>query len=435
MSLVLREVKGGKPIPCIRFRYPVIENGAPVRDAKGQPVRKSCMRDIPPGMTRTEARIWEARLKATAKRYGDPDVACDADGFRIPPPPPKPPPPVTLRAIAVKMLDSLYWTQLKPATRADWGRYIRDNILPYFGDESAVAWHADGDRWGELERLLLEELDFSEHQCRNAILGVRAILRFGWESRPQLIPRMLTPKAPTVPPIEYSIPTAAVIGSVIAHAGLASKYPEQKRLAIMLGAYSGARKGEMRGAKKEHFDLDRPIGSGLWHIQANLWHGETITPKSGKTRIVTLHADLHRALIDWFQRSPCEYVLSTDGGPVSMTWINSALNDACDLAGVPRFRVHYLRHFAITMWVECGVNLVVVQEWAGHADIKTTRRYIHIAQKHKELAMAQVPSILIASPPLDNGPPPTMLLPDLDVAPSVPTEPSQTHLSLVPRAA
>lgn len=41
-------------------------------------------------------------------------------------------------------------------------------------------------------------------------------------------------------------------------------------------------------------------------------------------------------------------------------------------------RFHDLRHTALSQLVEAGINLKVVQSIAGHADIKTTTKYVHL---------------------------------------------------------
>ncbi len=48
---------------------------------------------------------------------------------------------------------------------------------------------------------------------------------------------------------------------------------------------------------------------------------------------------------------------------------------------VPKIRFHDLRHTAITLMVLKDINIVKVQKIAGHKNIKTTLRYIHVASK------------------------------------------------------
>ena len=47
-------------------------------------------------------------------------------------------------------------------------------------------------------------------------------------------------------------------------------------------------------------------------------------------------------------------------------------------AGVEKIRFHDLRHTAITMMVDQGINITIVQEIAGHKDLQTTLKYLHL---------------------------------------------------------
>lgn len=51
---------------------------------------------------------------------------------------------------------------------------------------------------------------------------------------------------------------------------------------------------------------------------------------------------------------------------------------------------HILRHSSVTELVELGVNLRTVQEICGHASIRTTQRYAHVAAKDRKAAMAKL---------------------------------------------
>ena len=50
-----------------------------------------------------------------------------------------------------------------------------------------------------------------------------------------------------------------------------------------------------------------------------------------------------------------------------------------DEAGIRRVRVHDGRHTAGTLLIEQGVHVRAVQEILGHADVRTTQRYTHVA--------------------------------------------------------
>jgi integrase len=48
---------------------------------------------------------------------------------------------------------------------------------------------------------------------------------------------------------------------------------------------------------------------------------------------------------------------------------------------------HDLRHTFGTLCAANGIDVVRIQTWMGHADLATTRRYMHYAPKHNEAAL------------------------------------------------
>ena len=52
-------------------------------------------------------------------------------------------------------------------------------------------------------------------------------------------------------------------------------------------------------------------------------------------------------------------------------------------AGLPRIRIHDMRHSFISNLVAAGVDLHTVKELAGHRDIQTTVKYSHLAPGQK----------------------------------------------------
>lgn len=62
--------------------------------------------------------------------------------------------------------------------------------------------------------------------------------------------------------------------------------------------------------------------------------------------------------------------------------LQKAVKVAVDRAGIPkRVSCHTFRHCFATHMLENGVNIRVVQELMGHADVKTTEIYIHVMEK------------------------------------------------------
>lgn len=69
----------------------------------------------------------------------------------------------------------------------------------------------------------------------------------------------------------------------------------------------------------------------------------------------------------------------TTGGPLDAAYMHRTHQAICDLADVRKIRFHDLRHSAATLLLEQGVELVVVKDLLGHAQIQTTADiYTHV---------------------------------------------------------
>jgi integrase len=72
----------------------------------------------------------------------------------------------------------------------------------------------------------------------------------------------------------------------------------------------------------------------------------------------------------------------------AMTDLHHAHERALKLSGIePRFRIYDLRHTYGTRAIESGMNPLTLMKLMGHADLKTTQRYVHLSKQH--LAEAQ----------------------------------------------
>lgn len=69
--------------------------------------------------------------------------------------------------------------------------------------------------------------------------------------------------------------------------------------------------------------------------------------------------------------------LSRLGGPLTRLEVWKRLDEYGDKVGI-HFSVHSLRHSAATHILQNGANLVAVQSFLGHSDLKTTEIYTHL---------------------------------------------------------
>jgi hypothetical protein len=107
------------------------------------------------------------------------------------------------------------------------------------------------------------------------------------------------------------------------------------------------------------------------------------TPKSGKVRAVPLAPDVASALAQLGRRANWigedDLVFASEVGThLDGSALRRRYKAALDRAALRSLRFHDLRHtFGTRMIAKADIRRV--QEWMGHADIRTTMRYLHYA--------------------------------------------------------
>jgi integrase len=148
---------------------------------------------------------------------------------------------------------------------------------------------------------------------------------------------------------------------------------------VLLAMNTGLRRGEL-------FNLrwgDVNLGTQTLTVQGD-------TSKSGQTRHIPLNDEALSVLTAWHQQTGGVGYLfpAADGG--RLTSIKRSWSTLLTSAGITHFRFHDLRHHFASQLVMAGVDLNTVRELLGHADIKMTLRYAHLAPEHKAAAVAQL---------------------------------------------
>ena len=143
--------------------------------------------------------------------------------------------------------------------------------------------------------------------------------------------------------------------------------------AVLLAMNTGLRRGELLSLRWTDVNLEGRILT----IQAE--HA-----KSGKQRHVPLNSEATDVLTRWASQR-------TDDGLVFIPDdIKTAWTKLLVRANVNGFRFHDLRHHFASKLVTKGVDLNTVRELLGHADIKMTLRYAHLAPEHLAAAVAKL---------------------------------------------
>jgi len=145
---------------------------------------------------------------------------------------------------------------------------------------------------------------------------------------------------------------------------------------VLLSLNTGMRRGEVFNLRWQEVNLAGKVltvaGEGA---------------KTSETRHIPLNAEALATLKAWKEQgSGTGYVFQgSEGKP--MTDVKTAWLELLKNAGIVGFRWHDMRHDFASRLVMAGVPLNTVRDLLGHADIKMTLRYAHLAPDSKAAAV------------------------------------------------
>jgi integrase len=149
---------------------------------------------------------------------------------------------------------------------------------------------------------------------------------------------------------------------------------------ILLSLNTGLRRGEL-------FNLD-------WkdiNFEQRLLTVRGGQAKSGKTRHLPLNRSALNVLTSWKQQNLNNkgfIFVGKNGGRFDN--VNKSWRELLRQANIKSFRWHDLRHTFASWLVMQSVDLNTVRELLGHADLKMTLRYAHLAPEHKAKAIGKL---------------------------------------------
>lgn len=185
--------------------------------------------------------------------------------------------------------------------------------------------------------------------------------------------------------------------------------PDRLFAALVLLMVLGLRRSEVLGLRWSDVDLERGelrIRQGLHYVGGTL---QFLPPKTQRSRRnVPLPGLCAAALVEHRRLQEVERArslhpwsdsglvfVSAAGTPVDPTNFSHGFGRWCDLAGVPRVRLHDLRHTCVSMLLYLGVPPRVVMEIVGHSALEMTMNvYGHVNMDEQRGALDRLNGLL-----------------------------------------
>lgn len=275
----------------------------------------------------------------------------------------------------------------KPSSHKTITGAINGHIIPVFGklrlDE------VDFDKVETWRVRLINEEEFEPNTIARLLSQFRAMLAYARK-------KGIIAAVPEWPTQATPLPRPTFLSFEQTDRLIAAAEPTDPWKAMVIVAVrTGLRHGELTGLRWEDVDLD----GGKLSVVQNLVDGVFGTPKSGKGREVPLSNDAIRALRSVYKSRRSEFVFSSKtGNPLTHQWTDRALRLICRHAELTPIGWHKLRHTFASHLAIRGVSLSAIRELLGHANIKMTLRYAHLAPEVRREAV-----LLLDEPPPSKG--------------------------------
>jgi integrase len=144
---------------------------------------------------------------------------------------------------------------------------------------------------------------------------------------------------------------------------------------VLLGGEAGLRCGEMMALEWRDVDFQKRQIC----VQRSEWKGHVTVPKGGRLRYVPMTIRLAAALRERRHLRSARVLSHPDGSSLSADEVKHLVERASRRAHLNENGVHRLRHSFCSHLAMRGAPARAIQELAGHKDLSTTQRYMHLS--------------------------------------------------------
>ena len=154
----------------------------------------------------------------------------------------------------------------------------------------------------------------------------------------------------------------------------AERLDRRTALLVLLGGEAGLRCGEIMALEWTDVDLEKR----QLRIERSDWKGQVTATKGGRVRFVPMTMRLATALRQQRHLRGRRVLVQATGEPVTQKIVQVSIGRAARAAHVTE-GVHILRHTFCSHLAMRGAPARAIQELAGHQDLSTTQRYMHLS--------------------------------------------------------
>lgn len=131
---------------------------------------------------------------------------------------------------------------------------------------------------------------------------------------------------------------------------------------------TGIRRGELISLRAGDIDFEKR----LIHVQRNFSRGSIKLPKSGRTRLVDMSAQLAKVLAELKRTPEAPLFQTTAGTQLDESNLYKSFQSFLKDAQLRRIRFHDLRHTFDTQHLRNNISLAYIRDQLGHSSIKVT---------------------------------------------------------------
>ena len=151
--------------------------------------------------------------------------------------------------------------------------------------------------------------------------------------------------------------------------------------------WCGIREGELLALTPADFDFEKRTVSINKSYQRLNGQDLITTPKTEKSnRIITMPQFLAEEIQDYIKMlygiGPNDRMFT-----VTKSYLHREMDWGAKEAGVPRIRIHDIRHSAVSLLIDMGFSATAIADRVGHESIDITYNYAHLfPSKQAEMA-------------------------------------------------